>query len=51
MALDAPCVPVQDECYITKSEFCTMASACANGHQVWNTTGEWVCRLRPGLFR
>ena len=22
-----------------------MAGACANGHEVWNATGEWVCRL------
>merc|ERR1711935_770057 len=31
-----------DECYITKSEYCTIAGACANGYEVWNTTGEWV---------
>jgi len=46
----APAPPSQDECYITKSEYCTIASACANGHEVWNATGEWVCRgvERPG---
>ena len=36
-----------DECYVTKSEYCTIAGACVNGDEVWNTTGPWVCRLRP----
>ena len=29
-----------DECYITKSEYCTIARACHNGHEVWNATGN-----------
>ena len=36
-----------DGCYVTKSDHCTIASACVNGNEAWNTTGPWVCRLRP----
>lgn len=35
-----------DECYVTKSEFCTLSRECSNGREVWNTTGHWTCRHR-----
>ena len=32
-----------DACWITKQEYCTLARACENGHEVWNRTGFWRC--------
>lgn len=34
-----------DECYVTKSEYCTLSRACANGHEVWNASGIWRCLI------
>ena len=38
-----------DECFITKSEYCTLTRACANGLEVWNHSGHWNCLARPGV--
>ena len=36
-----------DECFVTKSEYCVLTRACANGQAVWNATpGPWECVSR-----
>ena len=30
--------------FITKSEYCVLSSACANGNEVWRASGVWECQ-------